>query len=72
MELFKSNYTKWVPVTYYYHSFSMFLLMARKNKKTGFIRFKSSPLNKDLNTQMRSEELLNMYDASEQLSKLTQ
>lgn len=68
--MWKSNYTKWEPIIYYYHSFQMSLLMARKNKKTGFIYFKSSALNRDLNTQMRNDELLEMYSPKEQLNKL--
>lgn len=68
--MFKSKYTKWKPIIYYYHSFAMFLLMARRNKKTGFIQFKSSPLNKDVITQMHKQELLDMYNAKEQLKDL--
>jgi hypothetical protein len=43
----KSKYSKWIPLTVYSNAMmTRYLLMARKNHKTGIISFKSVKVNR--------------------------
>jgi len=41
MILFKNNWSKYIPITTYTYSFEEYLVLGKKNNKTGLIKFKS-------------------------------
>jgi hypothetical protein len=41
MRLFKNNWSKYIPITIFTHSFEDYLVLGKKNNKTGLIKFKS-------------------------------
>lgn len=71
MGLFKTNWSKWQPITIYTVSFEDFLLLGRINTKNGDVKFKSKKIHgmklykqayhlfdKPLNA---NEQLLNLF-----------
>jgi hypothetical protein len=41
MRLFKNNWSKYIPITTYTYRFEDYLVLGKKNNKTGLIKFKS-------------------------------
>lgn len=43
--MFKRKYTKWIPLYIFIHSFEEYIILAKRNVKTGDIVFKTKRVN---------------------------
>ena len=45
MKLFKSNWGKWIPLGTFKFAYNTYIVLARKNNKTGMLRFKHKKMS---------------------------
>jgi hypothetical protein len=70
MKIFKSNWTKWKPITIYCFNYVDFILLAKLNTKNGNIKFKSVKVHGRISYTQAYDLFEKPFDATKQLLEL--
>lgn len=70
MKIFKTNWTKWIPLGKHTFGYNGYVVFVKKNTKTGMLKFKNKSFNPKLMTECDLPISINTQEQWDKVTKI--